>query len=158
MQDKGSSPSPSTEGSVGYNAHLNKADQRMPKPSHLPLGIDRAKPDWSYLPRDLQFYLDYFVSNVTHHHYYFKTNTANFLHSAFLEAALRNKSLLYAVVGFSAFQHTLHNPVGKIQDFLQYYNKAVQLLLKTLKRGEGNTVDTMYSILQLATIEVSRLQ
>ncbi|KFX91784.1 hypothetical protein V490_05725 [Pseudogymnoascus sp. VKM F-3557] len=153
VQDKGSSPSPSTEGSIGYNAHLHKADQRLAKPSRLPMSTDGGKPDWSGLPRDLQFYLEYFVANVTHHHYYFKKDQGNFLHTTFLEAALRNKSLLYAIVGFSAFQRTLHNPEGKIQDFLQYYNKSVQLLLKSLRRGEGRNVDTMYSILQLATIE-----
>ncbi|KFZ06664.1 hypothetical protein V501_07196 [Pseudogymnoascus sp. VKM F-4519 (FW-2642)] len=153
VQDKGSSPSPSTEGSIGYNAHLHKADQRLAKPSRLPPVTDGGKPDWSGLPRDLQFYLEYFVANVTHHHYYFKKDAGNFFHTTFLEAALRNKSLLYAVVGFSAFQRTLHNPEGKIQDFLQYYNKSVQLLLKSLRRGEGRNVDTMYSILQLATIE-----
>lgn len=157
MQDKGSSPSPSTEGSVGYNAHSHKADQRLSKPSGLPQATDGGKPDWSGLPRDLQFYLEYFVANVTHHHYYFKKDAGNFFHTTFLEAALRNKSLLYAVVGFSAFQRTLHNPEGKIQDFLQYYNKSVQLLLKSLRRGEGRNVDTMYSILQLATIEVRLL-
>ncbi|OBT64797.1 hypothetical protein VE03_06498 [Pseudogymnoascus sp. 23342-1-I1] len=153
VQDKASSPSPSTEGSIGYNAHVNKADQRLAKPPRLPAASDGGKPDWSGLPRDLQFYLEYYVSNVTHHHYYFKKDAGNFFHTTFIEAALRNKSLLYAIVGFSAFQRTLHNPEGKIQDFLQYYNKSVQLLLKSLRRGEGRNVETMYSILQLATIE-----
>ncbi|KFY19225.1 hypothetical protein V493_08068 [Pseudogymnoascus sp. VKM F-4281 (FW-2241)] len=155
VHDKGSSPSPSTEGSIGYNAHMHKADQRLAKPSRLPPVSDGTKPDWSGLPRDLQFYLEYFVENVTHHHYYFKKDSGNFFHTSLLEAALRNKSLLYAIVGFSAFQRTLHNPEGKIQDFLQYYNKSVQLLLKSLRRGEGRNVETMYSILQLATIEVT---
>jgi hypothetical protein len=166
VQDKGSSPSPSTEGSIGYNAHLHKADLRLGKPSRPPQGTDAkpsrppqgiggSHPDWSGLPRDLQFYLEYFVTNVTYHHYYFKKDAGNFFHTSLIEAALRNKSLLYAIVGFSAFQRTLHNPEGKIQDFLQYYNKSVQLLLKSLRRGEGRNVDTMYSILQLATIEVT---
>ncbi|KAL5348179.1 hypothetical protein ACLOAV_006659 [Pseudogymnoascus australis] len=143
VQDKGSSPSPSTEGSIGYNAHVHKADQRLAKPSRLPQASDGGKPDWSGLPRDLQFYLEYFVANVTHHHYYFKKDAGNFFHTTFIEAALRNKPLLYAIVGFSAFQRTLHNPEGKIQDFLQYYNKSVQLLLKSLRRGEGKNVETI---------------
>jgi hypothetical protein len=62
--------------------------------------------------------------------------------------------LLYAVVGFSAFQLTLKNPAGKIQDFLQYYNKAVSLLLNSLKKGERHNNSTILAILQLATIEV----
>lgn len=76
------------------------------------------------------------------------------MQTQFLDAALGNDALLYAVVGFSAFQRTLHNSEGKIQDFLQYYNKAVSLLLKSLKKGERYSNGTLLAILQLATIEV----
>lgn len=72
-----------------------------------------------------------------------------------MDAALRNDALLHAVVGFSAFQRTLHNPTGKIQDFLQYYNKSVSLLLSSLRKGEKRDIGTLLAILQLATIEVS---
>jgi hypothetical protein len=75
----------------------------------------------------------------------------------FLDAALRNEALLNAVVGFSAFQRTLHNPDGKINDFLQYYNKAVSLLLLSLKKGERHSNAMILTILQLATIEVRAL-
>jgi len=74
--------------------------------------------------------------------------------TTFIETALQNDALLYALVGFSAFQYTIHNPHGKMQDFLQYYNKAVTLLLKSLKKGEQRTNATILAILQLATIEV----
>jgi len=37
----------------------------------------------------------------------------------------------------------------------RYYNKAVSLLLNSLKRGERHTNGTILAILQLATIEVS---
>jgi len=152
MQDKGISPSPSTEGSIGHNAHLN--NQRLTKQSYSSLGSDRPKYEWSTLPQDLQFYLDYFCKNVTHHHYSLKNDAENFMHTEFLDEAFRNDALLHAVVGFSAFQHTLHNPNGKIQDFLQYYNKAVSILLRSLRRGERRTMGTLLAILQLATIEV----
>lgn len=71
-----------------------------------------------------------------------------------LDIALQNEPLLYAIVGFSAFQRTLHNPNGKIQDFLQYYNKSVSLLLRALKRGDRHNHGTILAMLQLATIEV----
>jgi len=106
------------------------------------------------LPQDLQFYLDYFCKNVTHHHYSLNNAAENFIHTQFLDEAFRNDALLHAVVGFSAFQHTLHNPNGEIQDFLQYYNKAVSILLRSLKRGDRRTMGTLLAILQLATIEV----
>jgi uncharacterized membrane protein YfhO len=112
--------------------------------------------DWSHLPQDLQFYLSYFSENLTVNHFAIKHDSEDFLRIDFLDAALRNDALLYAVVGFSAFQHTLTNPRGKMQDFLQYYNKAVSLLLRTLTRGGRHNVGILLTMLQLATIEVSR--
>jgi hypothetical protein len=112
------------------------------------------KSDWSHLPSDLQFYLSYFYENVTHLHYSMKLDSSNFLKTLFIDAALKNEALLYAVVGFSAFQRTLHNPEGKIQDFLKYYNQSVSLLLKSLRRSEKRSSSTILAILQLATIEV----
>jgi Fungal specific transcription factor domain len=112
--------------------------------------------DWSHLPSDLQFYLGYFCENVTHNHYAMKHDSEDFLRTDFLDAALRNKALLHAVVGFSAFQHTLTNPRGRMQDFLQYYNKAVSFLLGLLTGGKRHNLGILLTILQLATIEVSR--
>ncbi len=184
VQDKGASPTPSTEGSVGYSAYHTTGISRLKRSTFSsPPNPDTLRSDWSHLPLDLQFYLTYFYENITHLHYSLKFDSANFLRTTFLDAALRNESLLYAVVGFSAFQRTLHNTDGKIQDFLQYvvravycpeaykssmppkpllihsfcryYNKAVWLLLNSLKRGERHTNGTILAILQLATIEVS---
>lgn len=183
VQDKGASPTPSTEGSVGYSAYHTTGTSRLKRLTiSSPSNPDTLRSDWSHLPLDLQFYLTYFYENITHLHYSLKFDSANFLRTTFLDAALRNESLLYAVVGFSAFQRTLHNTDGKIQDFLQYvdrtvvfsafwkpcvpseplltppfcryYNKAVSLLLNSLKRGERRTNGTILAILQLATIEV----
>lgn len=67
---------------------------------------------------------------------------------------MKNDALLHAIVGFSAFQKTLRNPDGHIDDFLPYYNKAVSLLLGQLKRGGRHDTSIMLAILQLATIEV----
>jgi len=127
--------------------------------SNLPsaLDSDNLRSDWSHLPPDLQFYLEYFYQNLTHLHYSLKFDSGNFLTTRFLDAALRNDALLHAVVGFSAFQRTLHNPDGKINDFLQYYNKAVSLLLNSLRKGERHSNAMILAILQLATIEVRAL-
>jgi len=67
---------------------------------------------------------------------------------------MRNEALLYAVVGFAAYHHTLKNPNGQINEFLQYYNRSVTLLLAFLKKKEKHSVATLLTILQLATIEV----
>jgi hypothetical protein len=155
VPDKGASPTPSTEGSVGYSTYQTLGISRQQKASFSSeSGPGNLKSDWSHLPPDLQFYLTYFYENVTHLHYSLKYDSGNFLQTQFLDAALRNDALLHAVVGFSAFQRTLHNPEGKIEDFLPYYNKAVSLLLISLKRGERHDTGTILAILQLATIEV----
>jgi hypothetical protein len=155
VQDKGASPTPSTESSVGYSAYQAAGTLIKHRSSIFsPSGLDGLRSDWSHLPLDLQFYLAYFYENLTHLHYSLKIDSGDFLRTRFLDAALRNDALLYAVVGFSAFQLTLKNPAGKIQDFLQYYNKAVSLLLNSLKKGERHNNSTILAILQLATIEV----
>jgi hypothetical protein len=156
VQDKGLSPSPSTEGSVGYPTYSAGAVTRpRGQVSNLTPEQGGLMNDWSHLPPDLQFYLSYFCENVTYNHYTMKHDSEDFLRMDFLDAALRNDALLYAVVGFSAFQHTLTKPRGRMQDFLQYYNKAVSLLLRLLTRGERHSIGILLTMLQLATIEVS---
>jgi hypothetical protein len=153
MQDKScASPTPSTEGSVEYSAYRGLG--RHGKSSISSASGCNLRNNWSHLPSDLQFYLTYFYENLTHCHYSLKLDSGNFLRTYFLDAALRNDALLHAVVGFAAFQRTLHNPAGKIQDFLQYYNKSVSLLLNSLRKGERRDISTLLAILQLATIEV----
>jgi hypothetical protein len=158
VQDKGPSPSPSTEGSVGYPTYSSGILTR-PRGQVANLAPEQGGliNDWSHLPQDLQFYLSYFSENLTVNHFAIKHDSEDFLRTDFLDAALRNDALLHAVVGFSAFQHTLTNPQGRIQDFLQYYNKAVSLLLKTLTRGGRHNIGILLTMLQLATIEVSPL-
>lgn len=155
IQDKGLSPSPSTEGSTGYTTLGGTARLRA-NATHKrsSAGPKEMRRDWSHLPESLRFYLNYFCENVTNHHYFLTYDSCNFLHTVYIDEALRNDALLYAVVGFSAFQRTLHISGGKIQDFLQYYNKAVSLLLQSLKRGSSCDVGILLAILQLATIEV----
>jgi hypothetical protein len=156
VQDKGSSPTPSTEGSVGYSgAYQTTGTSRLNKlGASPPSDSDGLRSDWSHLPADLQFYLTYFYENLTHLHYSLKYDSGEFLKTHLLDAALRNDALLHGLVGFAAFQRTVHNAEGRIQDFLQYYNKAVSLLLNSLKKGEKHNLGMLMAILQLATIEV----
>jgi hypothetical protein len=112
-------------------------------------------PDWSALPPEIQFYLSYFCENITHYHYCMITDSDDFFRLILPSIALRHDALLYAVVGFAAYHHTLKDPNGQVNEFLQYYNKSVTLLLGFLKKKEKHNIGTLLTILQLATIEVS---
>ncbi|KAI9645658.1 hypothetical protein NHQ30_006400 [Ciborinia camelliae] len=156
IQDKGSSPTPSTEGSIGYSSFEQAGgssrfyDQTFANDTES----GKLRTGWSHLPADLQFYLTHYCQNITFMHYSLRSNHGDFIHTLLLDAAGHNEPLLYAVVGFSAFQYAVERQEGKIQDFLQYYNKAVSLLLRSLKKGSQHTTGMLLTILQLATIEV----
>lgn len=109
---------------------------------------------WSHLPDDLQYYLEYHKNNLTYHHYFFKHRSNRFLHTILFDQALSYRPLLFAVVGFAAFQMSLKKPDGKIEDFLGYYNTSVTLLRKSLAGGQDHSQSTLLTILQLATFEV----
>lgn len=156
IQETGSSPTPSTEGSIGYSSfeQFGGSPQFYDQTFANDLGSENSRSSWSHLPPDLQFYLTYYCQNITFMHYSLRSNNEGFIHKLLLDVAIRHEPLLYAVVGFSAFQYAVEKQEGKIQDFLQYYNKAVSLLLFSLKNGARHTTGTILAILQLATIEV----
>lgn len=114
------------------------------------------KPDWRHLPSDFQVHFDYHAENITHWKYGVHSDPDDFFHTTFINLALQNEALLYAVLGFSAFKRMLKDPNGKIQDFLQYYTHSLTLLLGLLKKqGDAKyDVATLLTILQLATLEV----
>jgi hypothetical protein len=153
------SPSPSTEvpmalsgsylGSPSSRA-LGNAPINPPSPD---LGGGGAA-DWSHLDNELQFYLNYHRNNLTPHHYFMTYDAQDFLRTSFLDMAVRNEPLLYAVIGFSAFHYTIALPNGRIQEFLTYYNKSVSLLRRSLRTSQHHTPSTLLTILQLASIEV----
>lgn len=148
VTDQGLSPTPSTEGSA-YNttaASLSRERYR---------GKTRGERE---LPKDIKFFLKWLVDNITYHHFSLKFECDDVIRDTFIRIALepQNEALLNAIVGFSAYHYTLQNPQGRIQDFLQYYNKAVTLLLTALKRNEKPGLGTLLCMLQLAAIEVSR--
>ncbi|KAK4194785.1 fungal-specific transcription factor domain-containing protein [Triangularia verruculosa] len=111
------------------------------------------RPDWTFLPHELQFYLGYFYDNITHYHYGLVTDAGDFFRTTLVGLALRNEALLYAIAAFSAYHHALNNAHGRINEFLQYYNHSVKNLLECLKRKEKFNVATLLTILQLGTIE-----
>lgn len=112
------------------------------------------KISFSDLPYEQSYYLEYFRTNITHHHYFFRSDANYFLHNILIEYALSYEPLLYAVIGFAAFHATLKKSDGKIQDFLGYYNHSVSLLRKSLASGQSHTDATLLTILQLASFEV----
>lgn len=110
---------------------------------------------WSSLPKDVKYYLKYHRDSLTHHHYGFKYDGGDFLKTTFLEIALNDSSaaLLYAIVAFAAYHHTISRDNRRISEFLFYYNKSIACLQQSLKNKRHN-VATLLTILQLATIEV----
>lgn len=111
---------------------------------------------WSHLKPRMQHYLQYHQTHLTFHHYFFKHNAAHFVNHVLVEIALEYEPLLYALVGFAAFHESTRISNGKIGIFLDYYNRSVQGLLLSLKRGQKHTDATLLTILQLAAFEVGR--
>jgi hypothetical protein len=144
--NKSSSPSVSTGTSAGMATPFYSTD----------LSTRPGPMEWAHLPSDLRFYLDYFHENLTHYSYCMVLDIDDLCRTFLPSTAIRigNEALLYAVVGFSAYHYTMQNPNGQIQDFLQYYNKSVTLLLSSFKKREKQNIATLLTILQLATIEV----
>jgi hypothetical protein len=157
------SETPSFEGSKSSSPALSSgATTRTQTPSGFNFSdassiTPPARPDWTFLPHELQFYLSYFYENISHYHYCMVNDADDFFRTVLVGLALRNDALLYGVVGFSAYHHALNNPNGKINDFLQYYSHSVTLLLDCLKKEEKYSIGTLLTILQLATIEVRAL-
>ncbi|KAK8080561.1 hypothetical protein PG997_008379 [Apiospora hydei] len=116
---KSSSPSVSTGTSVSF-----ATPSLPPDPS-----IQAGPSEWSHLPPDLHFYLQYFCDNMTHYSYCVVFDTDEFFMKFLPSVAVQsgNEALLYALVGFAAYHRTIQNPSGNISEFLQYYNKSEYL-------------------------------
>ncbi|RFN51264.1 transcription factor [Fusarium flagelliforme] len=143
MQSKSASPSTAT-------ATPSSLATVYPS-SEFPVSLGDT--DWSHLPPQYQQGLSFFVENLTHFNYCIPLDSDEFFTKILPNMATRHEPLLNAVVGFSAYHSTLQNPEGKLQDFLQYYNKSVTQLLSLLQRKEKPNIATLLTILQLATIE-----
>lgn len=107
------------------------------------------------LQEHVKFFLTYHQERINHHHYFMNLASDLFFRGTLIDMALEYEPLLYAVVGFAAYHHTLEQPHGKLNDFLKYYNQSIQLLRKSLASGEKHSEATLATILQLSTFEVS---
>lgn len=105
------------------------------------------------VPQDVRFYLDYFKNNITIHHYHLKGDSGDFFKNEFFDMALKYEPLRYAVVGYAAYFHTLSQPNGREQTFLQYYNKSINRLRTALERSKKHSLSIVLTILQLAAFE-----
>lgn len=107
------------------------------------------------IPDDVRFYLNFHQEFLTHEHFFLRRPSAPFIQHNLIELALQYDPLLYALVGFAAYHHTLQVPGGKLYSFLKYYNKALALLRKSLGSGEEHSLATLCTVLVLTTFEVS---
>ena len=129
---------------------LMTSAQHFPTPGYI---LHEAV-SWAHLPADLRFYLDYHRNHLDHHVYFFRHRCDYFLHTILPALALTYEPLLFSVVGFAAFQMALKEAGGKIENFLDYYNRSVTGLRKSLADGQAHSETMVLTILQLATFEV----
>jgi len=108
------------------------------------------------LDRDIQWYLNYHRSHITHHHYHLAHGSSDFVTYYIVEQCLTSDSLLYAVLSFTAYHHAVASPDGKSIDFLRYYGQALNYLGKVIANRKKMRTQTLLTILQLASLEVSR--
>ncbi|KAF2774491.1 hypothetical protein EJ03DRAFT_263244 [Teratosphaeria nubilosa] len=107
---------------------------------------------WPSVPNDVKGYLRYHKERLSHHHYGLKYDGGSFLKTTFLEIAMNDEALLYAVVAFSAYHHAITEQQDRIQTFLDFYNQSIISLQHSLSKSR-HSVATLLTILQLATIE-----
>lgn len=132
-----------------YEGLMTSAQHILP-PGYIP----HVTVSWAHLPADLQFYLNYHRNHLDHHVYFFRDRCDYFLHTILPNLALTYEPLLFSVVGFAAFQMALKEAGGKIENFLDYYNRSVTGLRKSLADGQAHSEAMILTILQLATFEV----
>lgn len=143
VQDPSSSPS--TEGSRFESMSVRSAS------------ISQSTTDMlnsARLPDDVRFFLNYHQEFISHEHFFLRSPSERFIHHSIIELALGYEPLLYALVGFAAYHHTLQSAGGKLYTFLKYYNKAVVLLRKSLGSNEEHSEATLCTVLVLTTFEV----
>ena len=143
--DDTKSSSPAGSSTTSTSLGTNKLESGPRSREHL---------SWAHLPPDMQYYQNWYQDNMTFYHFGMLHDTDNFFKTILPATAIGDETLLNAFVGFIAYHATIQNPDGKIEDFLQYYNKSVTMLLSHLKRNDKYTIATLLTVLQLATIEV----
>lgn len=108
---------------------------------------------YSHLRPELRDLMRYHHAHIGFHHYFFRQDATQFVKDLLPTAALGYEPLLYAVCAFAAYHRAIAQD-GHIEDFLGYSQKAVTLLLKSLKSGQEHTEATLMTMLELASLEV----
>ncbi|KAF2235613.1 hypothetical protein EV356DRAFT_444829 [Viridothelium virens] len=147
------STSPSTEGSLSATYESARSKKGIFAPSRRPQHFGSVDQRLGISVKELDFFLEFYRKNITCHHYGWRLDGTEFLHTEFLQVASNYDPLLYAIAGFAAYHYTLSNPHGKLADFLQLYHISVSLLRISLRENEKHTEATLLTILQLATFE-----
>ncbi|KAF2163946.1 hypothetical protein M409DRAFT_68192 [Zasmidium cellare ATCC 36951] len=147
------STSPSTEASATAMRSTRPQPARTSSKQSIKAEYSQSG-RWASLPKDVKYYLKYHRENMSHHHYAFKYDGSDFLRTTFVEIALNDSSaaLLYAIVAFAAYHHSIARDDDKISSFLTFYNKSIAYLQQSLKNKRHN-VATLLTILTLATVE-----
>ena len=149
-ESKQKSWSPSSDSSTSpLSGTQTPASSVFPSARTTPL----LRSKWADLKKDVQKYLEFHQEHITHYHYIITYDPDNFFHTDLIDLALTYEPLLYAVVGFAAYYHTLRQPDGKLSSFLGYYSRSLSLLMDSLKTDQPRTEATISTILQLATFE-----
>ncbi|KAL7922369.1 hypothetical protein ACQKWADRAFT_87522 [Trichoderma austrokoningii] len=145
------SETPSQDGpkSVSSTVSLSTVASGCPTPPRQPTQEATA-----HLPQDYQMHLEFFKNNMSNYHYGLAVDEDNFFNLELPVAAVAFEPLLNALVGFAAYHGTLQNPNGgDVEDFLEYYNRAIALLAKVLDKGEMNNAYVLLTILHLGTMD-----
>lgn len=115
---------------------------------------NRSEPKAAEIDPAALAYLDYFQQNINCHHYALKYDADELITKTMVEEAKDFPPLAYAVAGFAAYHKSLTKPDGRVSDFLGFYTTAVKLLRLSFERKQKQTIATLLTILQLASIEV----
>lgn len=111
-------------------------------------------PEVYRLGDDLRFFLNYHQERINYQHYFLHKESDGFVRETLVDLCLNYEPLLYAVVGFAAYHHTVARSHGKLYDFLKYYDRSLTLLRKSLSSGGPHGESMLATILQLSTFEV----
>lgn len=109
------------------------------------------------LDQDVQWYLNYHRSHITHHHYHLTHSSRNFVSYYLIEQSLTSDSLLYAIVTFTAYHYAVAMQDSRTAVYLGYYGKALNHLAQVIANRRKMRTQTLLTVLQLANFEVCRL-
>ncbi|KAL1968593.1 hypothetical protein VTN77DRAFT_1803 [Rasamsonia byssochlamydoides] len=153
VASKSKSESPTLESAPKSHSQSPPVDFHSGSLSQEPRRNISALSEFTRLRQDVRFFLLHHQEKLNYHHYFLRTESDDFVRGTIIDLALKYEPLLYAVVGFSAYHHSLHQPDGKLYDFLKYYNRSLSLLRKSLGSGEQHGEAMLVTMLQLATFE-----